>query len=245
MSVINDAIKVIEQKQDETSKEIVASLNMLMALSESKKNNMISSMDERMKHSIENKEIPPSFRLMTKESVHVMSSKGPASGISSGIDLFFNNAEDRWKKGIQNMIEVALNTVLGNASGSSSEDTSYIIALDGKQATSSTEESLVPVRLDISFWTYDLKSIGIIDEAKSAIVYCARKSLIDYSDLNTITIDQMLKNLGMEKALREELIKQIESDKTFNIDKNSNVNLPKNIKKYNVLYKDKHEEIQF
>lgn len=143
-----------------------------------------------------------------------MASSGPADGIDQGLSLLFERAEENWKKALSNMVKTVLDTVLGNASGSSSQEDTYLIALDGKAAIpGKQEESFVPVRIDLSVWTYDLKSFGVVDEAQNAIVYVAKKSLINYKDLDRSTVDQMLKNIGMEKALREDLIKQIEDDK--------------------------------
>lgn len=58
MSMVNKAIDEIGKKQDEVSKKIMASLQMLVALSESKKENMENSMKERMKSALVNNEIP-------------------------------------------------------------------------------------------------------------------------------------------------------------------------------------------
>lgn len=234
MSVVNEAIKAIETSQEEAAKKITASLQMLMQLSESKKNDMLRILNEHTENAVKRHEIPPSYYLHSIDSINVMSSQGAASGITKSIDNLMHNAEKEWKDALSSIIEVALNTLLGNASGASAQTNAYIIALDGHEDPDTHEKAYTPVRIDYCIWTYDLKSVGLLDIAQNALVCVSKKSLLDYSNIDISTVDQMLISLGIsKKSLRQEIIEQIKEDKKND---NSPVNLNNYANLYNLTY---------
>lgn len=146
--------------------------------------------------------------------VRVVSSKGPSEGIKSALDLFLQDAENRWKEGVSKLINTALNTLLGSAAGASQNAAYYLIALDGHAKDEQSEETYVPVRIDYSLWVYNFKKEGLKDTVESALAYHARKSLLDYSKIpSRIQIEQSLKNIGTPKELRNEIIEMIESER--------------------------------
>jgi hypothetical protein len=73
----------------------------------------------------------------------------------------------------------------------------------------------VPVRIDYSLWVYNFNRTGITDMAQSAVVYRARKATLDYDSIpSSVQLEQILKNIGLPKAQRDELRALIEADAT-------------------------------
>ncbi len=217
MSFIQDAIKALDSSSDAAAKEVKASLEMLTALADSKKTEMEVLLDKRTAAAKDKHEIPPGVVLFDASNSHVVSSKGPAEGITSAVSLLLQNAEQNWKKAVGDLVNTALNVLLGGATGASSTATYYIIALDGHAAdpskTPPIEETYVPVRIDYALWVYNFKRQGLTETVESAVVYHARRSTLDYNAIpGTVQMDQALKDIGLPKQQRDDLIKQINAE---------------------------------
>lgn len=216
MSFINTAIDELDKSSEIAAKEVKSSLEMLEKLAQAKKDEMLRFTDDRIKRAVENQEIPAGLKMFEASEVRVVSSKGPSEGIKSALDLFLQDAENRWKEGVSKLINSALDTLLGSAEGASQNVAYYLIALDGhaKDEEKQSEETYVPVRIDYSLWVYNFKKEGLKDTVESALAYHARKSLLDYSKIpSRIQIEQSLKNIGTPKELRNEIIEMIESER--------------------------------
>jgi hypothetical protein len=221
MSVVSEAIKVLDSSSEATAKEVQSSLEMLAMLAEAKKDEMARYTDDRIKQALQNIEIPAGLKMFEASEIRVVTSKGPSDGIKDAVNNFLQDAETRWKEGVENLIGTALNTLLGSASGATSNCHYYIIALDGHAASNDSEETYVPVRIDYSLWVYNFKREGITTTQQSALAYHARKSLLDYSKIpSEIQIEQSLKNIGTPKALRDEIIKMIDVERNDQRPKN-------------------------
>lgn len=219
MSFIQDAIKTLDSSSDAAAKEVKASLEMLAALADAKKKEMDVLLDERTAAAKERHEIPPGIVLFDASNSHVVSSKGPAEGITNAVSLLLQNAEQNWKKAVGDLVNNTLNVLLGGATGASSTETYYIIALDGHDADSSktppVEETYVPVRIDYSLWVYNFRRQGLTEAVESAVVYHARRATLDYDAIpSTVQMDQSLKDIGLPKQQREDVIKQITAEES-------------------------------
>jgi hypothetical protein len=214
MSFIQDAIKALDSSSDAAAKEVKASLEMLNSLAESKKTEMLMLLEKRTASAKEKHEIPPGLVLYDAASAHVVSAKGPAEGIGNAVGLLLKNAEANWKEAVGSLITTALNVLLGSASGATSTETYYIIALDGHaadpKAVPPLEETYVAVRIDYSLWVYNFRREGLTQTVESAVVYSARRSTLDYEHMpSKLQIDQSLKDIGMPKAQRDQLLQQL------------------------------------
>jgi hypothetical protein len=219
MGFIQAAVAALDKSSEAAAKEVRASLDMLDSLSASKKLEMDVALKERTEHAVKQKEIPPGTSLFDASECHVVTSKGPAEGIKSALSGLLQNAEENWKQSVGELVNTALNAMLGGAAGGSTTKTYYIIALDGHAAdpskTPPVEETYVPVRIDYSLWVYNFNRTGITDMAQSAVVYRARKATLDYDSIpSSVQLEQILKNIGLPKAQRDELRALIEADAT-------------------------------
>jgi hypothetical protein len=218
MSAIQDAVKALDSSSEAAAKEVKASLEMLNSLANSKKTEMLILLDKRTASAKDRHEIPPGVVLYDASSAHVVASKGPSEGIKNAVGLLLKNAEQNWKEAVGDLVTSALNVLLGSAAGATSTDTYYIIALDGHAANPSAdppvEENYVAVRIDYSLWVYNFRREGITDSVESAVVYAARRSTLDYENMpSTLQIEQSLKDIGMPKQLRDELLSQLTKSK--------------------------------
>ena len=218
MAVIKDAVTALDSSSDAAAREVKASLEMLTSLAESKMIEMEVKLEKRTAAARDRHEIPPGVVLYDASNLHVVSSKGPADGISKAVGLLLQNAEQNWKQAVGDLVNTALNVLLGAASGASSTQTYYIIALDGHGAdpskTPPVEETYVPVRIDYALWVYNFRRQGLTETVESAVAYHARRSTLDYEAIpSTVQMDQVLKDIGLPRQQREELIQQITADK--------------------------------
>jgi len=230
MGSITTAIKTLDKSSDDAAKEVKSSLEMLTKLADAKQKEMATFIDDRIKRAKENNEVPAGLKMFEASESHVVSSKGASEGISKALDSFLSDAEPRWKDGVKNLIGTAINSLLGAATGASSNTTFYIIALDGHAATETEEESYVPVRIDYCLWVYNFKREGITETVESALVYQARKSLLDFENIpSKLQIEMALKNIGTPKSLRDEIIKYLDSNKQAQNLKTYSLGLEKNL----------------
>jgi hypothetical protein len=213
MSVISDALALVEKQQNDTAERIKSNLHMLQELAQAKLDEMQVETDKQIAEAAARHEIPAGLKVFEASQVVVMASSGPADGIDRALNGLLKDAEKNWKDAVRDLVTIGVNTVLGNASGGVQESHYYIIALDGHAAgANGSEETYVPVRLDYRLWAYDLQSKGIVDQATHAIAYHARKSIVDYEKVpSPLQMELSLKDIGMPKALREEIIKMVES----------------------------------
>lgn len=219
MSFIQDAIKTLDSSSEAAAKEVKASLEMLTSLADAKKTEMEVMLDKRTAAAKDKHEIPPAVVLFDASNAHVVSSKGPADGIGSAVNLLLQNAEQNWKKAVGDLVNTALNVLLGAATGASSTATYYIIALDGHAAdpskTPPVEETYVPVRIDYALWVYNFRRQGLTETVESAVVYHARRSTLDFAAMpGTVQMDQALKDIGLPKQQRDDLIKSITAEQS-------------------------------
>jgi hypothetical protein len=230
MGSITNAIKALDQSSEGAAKEVKSSLEMLTTLADAKQKEIASFIDDRIKRAKENNEVPAGLKMFEVSESHVVSSKGVSEGISNALNSFLSDAEPRWKEGVKNLIGTAVNALLGAAKGASSNKSFYLIALDGHAANETQEESYVPVRIDYCLWVYNFKREGITDTVESALVYQARKSLLDFENIPShLQIDMALKNIGTPKALRDELIEYLKNEKQTKNLKTYFLGLEKNV----------------
>ena len=245
MGQISTAIKELDKSSESAAKEVKSSLEMLTKLADAKQQEMNRFVKDRIKNSIENKEVPAGLKMYEAAESHVVSSKGPSEGISKALDYFMNDTEPRWKDGIKSLINSAVNSLLGTASGASSNSTFYVIALDGHAADEEKgiEETYVPIRIDYCIWVYNFKREGITNTVESALVYQATKSLVDLENIpSKLQIEMALKNIGTPEKLRKEFIEFIEAEKPKDnlqaYSKNLDIELQNTLtKKYPTLFK--------
>jgi hypothetical protein len=219
MGSVDDAVKTLETQQDATAKELKASLGMLSTLADAKKKELMAEVENRMNmarqdaaHS--NNQVPPGMIVYEYGETHVSTTQGPAAGITSAIKGLLQNPADNWRAAVTDLATVALNTLLGAGSGSSSNTSLYMIAVDGRPAQDGEEGSQVVVRIDYCLWTYNFASAGVKDVAQCAIAYFVRKSLIDYQHIGSeVAIEQLLTLTGLKKTLRDELMAKIAEEK--------------------------------
>ncbi len=222
MGGINDAVTKLEEKQDATAKELKSSLEMLAALAEAKKKELMAEVETRMNKSREdaehtNNQVPPGLMLFEYGETRVSTSQGPAAGITSAIKGLLTNPAEKWRQAVTDLATVALNTLLGAGGGASSNTSLYMIAMDGQPAHDAEEDSQVVVRIDYCLWTYNFTSTGVKDVAQAAVAYFARKSLIDYRHIaSDLAIEQLLTVTGLKKDLRDELLAKIEKERKVN-----------------------------
>lgn len=224
MGIISGAIAALEAKADEKGKEVKASLQMLDVLAQTKlaeikrvvEDDIAKAKADAQKG--EPTQIPPGLYMMQDSGTHVMSSSGPAAGITNAIDGLLHEPEKKWKDALTGVISVALNALLGNAKGASSNKKLYLITLDGHAADpeKGIEETYVPVRIDYCLWTYNFESSGITDIATSAVAYYAQSSLLDYANIpSNLQIEQSLKIIGIPEAYRKEILAQVEKERVL------------------------------
>jgi hypothetical protein len=222
MGAVNDAVKKLEEQQDATAQELKSSLQMLSTLAEAKKKELMAEVDSRMSlarqdalHS--NNQVPPGLMLYEYGETRVSTAQGPSAGITSAIKGLLQNPADNWRDAVAGLATVALNTLLGAGGGASSNTSLYMIAMDGRPASGSEEDSQVVVRIDYCLWTYNFTSNGVKDVAQSAVAYFARKSLIDYQHIaSDVAVEQLLTLTGLKKELRDELLAKIAKEKAAN-----------------------------
>lgn len=214
MGMVRDAIAAVETQQTTTAKEVESSLHLLQELADAKLAQMIDKTDKRIKDADSTHEIPPGYKMAEVSEMHVLSSSGPAKGIDDAVDALLVNAEENWRKAVSGIVGTGMNTLLGQAKGGAKEKTYYVIALDGRAATATSEETYVPVRIDYCAWVYDLKSSGIVDQATHAFAYHARKSVVDFENCpSTLQMELSLKDIGTPSALRKQIIDMVERDR--------------------------------
>lgn len=195
---------------------------MLSALAETKQKEIKREVEEQIQKAKKDAEqgnpsqIPPGLYMLQDSGIHVITEQSPSNGIKSAISNLLHEPEKKWQDALTSIVNTALDTLIGNAFGTSSNKSLYLITLDGHAADPSKgiEETYVPVRIDYCIWTYNFSSKGIKDAANSAVAYYAQSSLLDYSNIpSNLQIDQSLKLIGIQKTYREEIIKQIEEER--------------------------------
>ncbi|WP_426808048.1 hypothetical protein ABOC32_16885 [Pseudomonas sp. WOUb67] len=222
MGIVQNAIRALENHADEKAKEVKASLQMLDVLAQTKLSEIKRLVEDDIAKSKSDAksgsptQIPPGLYMMQDEGTHVMSSSGPSAGIKNAVDSLLHSPEAKWRDALTGLIGTALDTLIGNSSGASSNKKLYLIALDGHAADrdKGIEETYVPVRIDYCLWTYNFESSGISDVATHAIAYYAQTSLLDYSNIpSNLQIDQSLKLIGIPQEYRNAIIEQVEKER--------------------------------
>ena len=217
MGMIRDAISAVEKQQDETSKQVESNLHLLQELSQAKLADMISKTDKRISETNTNHEIPAGFKMFEASEMRVLSSSGPAAGISEALDGLLTDPEKKWRDSVSHLVSGAVNTLLGQARGAAVEKQYYLIALDGHAATASDPETYTPVRIDYCLWVYDLQSSGVVEQATHAMAYHARKSLLDYENCpKEVQIRQSMKLIGTPPDLIDQTVQMIRKDQKEN-----------------------------
>jgi hypothetical protein len=100
-------------------------------------------------------------------------SQTPAANIKEVLDKFFQGTESSILDGIKGLIEIGLNTILGNRIAGESEQSMFFIIPD----------RLNLVRVDVRVWRYNFSSTDIIDTIENAFCYIFTKSIIDHKKL--------------------------------------------------------------
>jgi hypothetical protein len=105
--------------------------------------------------------------------------QSPASDIKQVLEKFFQGTENGVKDGILGLVEIGLNTVLGNRIVGESEQSMFFIVPD----------RLNLLRVDVKCWRYNFSSKDIINDAENAFCYIFTKSIIDHTKL---TADELV-----------------------------------------------------
>lgn len=100
-------------------------------------------------------------------------SQTPAGNIKEVLDKFFQGTEQSILDGIKGLIEIGLNTILGNRIAGETEESMFFIIPD----------RLNLVRVDVRVWRYNFTSSDIIDSIENAFCYIFTKSIIDHKKL--------------------------------------------------------------
>ncbi|TWI77956.1 hypothetical protein IQ13_4198 [Lacibacter cauensis] len=101
-------------------------------------------------------------------------SQTPAGAIREVLDKFFQGTEEGVKSGILGLVEIGLNTVLGNRIAGEVEQSMFFIIPD----------KLNLIRVDVRVWRYNFTSTDIIDTVENAFCYIFTKSIIDHKKLS-------------------------------------------------------------
>ena len=211
MAAVANVISALSSASDAASKQVQGQIEMLMALAEAKKQQQGKLIDDRIAQASQNKEIPPAVKMLDQSDVRVVSSTGPAAGITSAVDGLLQNAQANWKTAVGSLIGTALNALLGQAAGASQDMVLYVVALDGKpeSAPGAGDSTLAPVRIDYCLWSYNISESSVKDTASSAVAYTARKYIIDLKALpDDLTMKFVLQNIGVPAALVTDWISQ-------------------------------------
>ncbi len=100
-------------------------------------------------------------------------SQTPAESIKEVLNKFFQGTEAGIKDGVLGLVEIGLNTVLGNRITGENEQSMFFIIPD----------RLNLVRVDVKAWRYNFSSSDIIDTVENAFCYIFTKSIIDHKSL--------------------------------------------------------------
>lgn len=212
MGAVTTAITALTGQSDAAAKQVAGQLEMLMALATAKQQQQAALIDDRIARAKENKEIPPAVKMFERSEVRVVSSTGPAAGITDAVNGLLQNAQENWKSAVGGLVGVALNTLLGQAAGSSQDTALYIVALDGKPASpENPNNSLSPIRIDYCLWAYNVSDSSIKDTVSAAVAYTARKYIVDLHALpDILTLRFVLQSIGTPADMVDQWIDAVE-----------------------------------
>lgn len=107
------------------------------------------------------------------EEYRVDVSEGASSKISDVVNNFFKGSSDTVKQGFATLIELSLQSILGNTSAGEQEVQSFYVIIENNAF----------VRVDAKYWRYNFSQDGIIGNHKNAFCYMFCKSIVDYKKL--------------------------------------------------------------
>jgi hypothetical protein len=107
--------------------------------------------------------------------------------ISSGVDKaiddiltnFFHGTDESLKTGFKTMINVAIKTILGDASAGEIESRSWMIV----------PEYNAFIKVDLRIWRYNFTSTGIVSDVQDAFCFVFSKAVVDHT---TLSIDELI-----------------------------------------------------
>ncbi len=103
----------------------------------------------------------------------------PTSQITDVIKKFFEGTDAAIQGGIIGLVELGLNTVLGNRTAGETEQSLFFIIPD----------KLNLIRVDVKVWRYNFTSKDIYADIDNAVCYIFTKSIIDHT---TLTADELI-----------------------------------------------------
>lgn len=122
-------------------------------------------------------------------SQHVDIKRGASESIEKAIKMFFKGKEGVIE-GFKNIVETALDALLGNSAIGEYEEKMFFIY----------PENFAIVRVDVKFYKYTFSSKGIIANTENIFCHTMAKSIVDHKKL---TIDELLymvtEMIGSEK----------------------------------------------
>lgn len=178
MSTIVNKIKDITG-QTEKEKQLREQFSFLQKMAEAKCEQYKSELDKMfLSPEIEKCQVVGNRAIQYFSSQHVDISTSCSDSIKSAIDMFFKGGEDV-KSGFKELVQVALDTIIGNTSIGEQEDKLFFVY----------PENFAVVRVDVKCYKYQFSSTGIIADSQNVFCYTMCKSIVDHTKL---TIDELL-----------------------------------------------------
>jgi hypothetical protein len=113
------------------------------------------------------------------EEYRVDVGEGANAKIKDVVNNFFRGSSESVKNGFNTLIEMSLESILGNTSAGEHETQSFYVVIENNAF----------VRVDAKYWRYNFSQDGIIGNHKNAFCYMFCKSIVDHKK---ITLDEMV-----------------------------------------------------
>ena len=112
------------------------------------------------------------------EEYRVDVNEGASGKVSDVVKNFFRGSSDSVKEGFTTVIQMSLESILGNTSAGEQETLSFYVMIEHNAF----------VRVDAKYWRYNFSQDGIVGNHKNAFCYLFCKSIVDHKK---ITLDEM------------------------------------------------------
>ena len=180
MGNITDKIKQMQEKNDTETREKLQMVHNMMV-------DKITAASNKMgDEAAEDKSLPIVSVVDKSEKYKIEVTSAPAKDIENAIGEVMSGD---FLGGLENLLSVALNEVLGNTSAGEAEKTDFHVIY--------ANNSLI--RLDYMMYKYSFASKGLKDECTNAFCYCMQVGILDLEKVNPqIMLYELTRAVGEE-----------------------------------------------